>query len=365
MRRTLIAMLCCLISMTLAVESQEATHQYSIRGKVFDDKGNPVIAATVYFYPTGMGPAVMIPRVKTDESGSFVLEHLQPFTYLVYAVKGQEQFYEKFFSFIADDKSPQVMLTPQSPMAAITLRVRPQGGVIKISVTDALTGCPINPILDIWRTDEPKNHLSGRILSIWTLLAPIEKNVSLSVGADGYKDWYYPVGNNPDYSTPIKLKSGEEMTLDIKLEPIAPIDCISFRAHHLLVITLVSTSVRTGNSIDLRVRNTNNSDYPINDSHVFERGHAVDDAYQYEVWDASGQSLPPKMRKRPGGAFVDSARFGVLKPGESTEQHTTLDDFDMTKPGEYVIQLSRDIHDEKIHSLGIVKSNKVTVTVTP
>ena len=54
----------------------------------------------------------------------------------------------------------------------------------------------------------------------------------------------------------------------------------------------------------------------------------------------------------------------TLKPGESADSVTGVSpEYDMSRPGQNVIQLSRPISDNPDD--GVVKSNKVTITVTP
>ena len=120
-----------------------------------------------------------------------------------------------------------VKVTTQSPMVEIGLQLRPPAGALNISVTDANSTCPINPSFDIRRTDEPKRSIGGSMPSKWVLVVPPDIKVSLRVGAAGYIDWYYPGGNNPKHATSIRLKSGEEITLNIKLESISPINCVT------------------------------------------------------------------------------------------------------------------------------------------
>jgi hypothetical protein len=128
-----------------------------------------------------------------------------------------------------------------------------------------------------------------------------------------------------------------------------------------LVIRAVNADVKAGDGIELRVRLTNNSDHPIMASESWERGLSW--SYNYDVHDASGNV--PK-RKDSEGPRVLTAKIRILKSGESLESGTLLSEaYDMNTPGIYVAQLSREIYDTDHHRDGVVKSNKITVTVAP
>ena len=52
----------------------------------------------------------------------------------------------------------------------------------------------------------------------------------------------------------------------------------------------------------------------------------------------------------------------TLKPGESVSNITNVARWpDFSKPGEYVIQVSRHVNDDE--KQGVVKSNTITITV--
>lgn len=128
-----------------------------------------------------------------------------------------------------------------------------------------------------------------------------------------------------------------------------------------ITVSVPKTEIKAGSSVELMVLLKNTSDYDINTSSTYYTG--VDNGYQYDVRTERGAVVRPK-KQRIKGPLLLSGRMSTLKPGESHESTTMIsDEFDMTKPGKYVIQLSRPIsgnpHD------GVVKSNKITVTVTP
>jgi hypothetical protein len=93
----------------------------------------------------------------------------------------------------------------------------------------------------------------------------------------------------------------------------------------------------------------------------------MDAGYDEEVRDSKGNLAKSKSPPRLGAddpVVANSLRIKVLKPGESSGSITGVGpDFDISQPGEYVIQLSKRISENPRD--GVVKSNKITITVTP
>ena len=125
-------------------------------------------------------------------------------------------------------------------------------------------------------------------------------------------------------------------------------------------ISAVSPSVKAGQAVDIKLRLTNTSSHEIDASSVWERW-GTDMAYEYDVRDASGKL---HKRKSHDGPIMASSRKHILKPGESIEETNQLSEaYDMSQPGQYVVQYSRRIS-QRVKD-GIVKSNKITITVNP
>jgi hypothetical protein len=89
----------------------------------------------------------------------------------------------------------------------------------------------------------------------------------------------------------------------------------------------------------------------------------TDASYQAEVRDGKG-NLAKREESGPGGPVSGHWQRHTLKPGESADSLTKVSgEYDMSRSGQYVIQLSRPISANPDD--GVVKSNKITVTVTP
>jgi len=114
--------------------------------------------------------------------------------------------------------------------------------------------------------------------------------------------------------------------------------------------------VKTGSGVEVRVKITNTSTREIDAGTFYVDG--VDTGYTYDVRDSAGNPAQKKSIVMSG-----SIRLAKLKPGGSVEKGTLVSRiFDMTRPGQYEIQLSRAVGGPKD---AVVKSNKITVTITP
>lgn len=115
------------------------------------------------------------------------------------------------------------------------------------------------------------------------------------------------------------------------------------------------TEAKAGSEIEIRVTMTNTSDHDIDAGSFFVDG--VDTAYKYEVRDGKGNLAEKKVKQLAG-----SIRMETLKPGENTEEGTLVSRVcNMSRADRYEIQLSRAISNDA--KQGVVKSNKITITV--
>jgi hypothetical protein len=93
--------------------------------------------------------------------------------------------------------------------------------------------------------------------------------------------------------------------------------------------------------------------------------NSLDTRYVYDIRDSSGRKIEQKRSAHPELDAAGSFRFCTLRSRQSTNAEENLISrlFDMSKPGTYTVQVSRGISsDEK---KGAVKSNQITITVTP
>jgi hypothetical protein len=83
-------------------------------------------------------------------------------------------------------------------------------------------------------------------------------------------------------------------------------------------------------------------------------------SYSYDVRDSSGILVEKKNR----GRAVGSVTQRTVEPDETVEEEAVVSRvFDMSRPGQYVIQVSRAISGDPKD--GVVKSNIITVKLVP
>ncbi len=123
-----------------------------------------------------------------------------------------------------------------------------------------------------------------------------------------------------------------------------------------IVINAPKTVVPTGTPVEIKIRMTNRSDRKI----AFYSLRA-DIAYEYDVRNKSGGRVAANIFHPVYASRIDT----FLKRGESTPEESSLvsDICDMREAGQYTIQVSRRVSENPRD--GIVKSNSITVTVTP
>ena len=130
----------------------------------------------------------------------------------------------------------------------------------------------------------------------------------------------------------------------------------------VITISPESQTVRSGSEAEITVHLKNTSDRKLDLSANISDLTGVDPNYTYEVRDSSGNLVPQRTYKHPELA-TGHAVFRTVQPGESVTDSEPIGRLlDVSKPGKYVIQVSRRVSkDEKD---GEVKSNKITLAVS-
>jgi hypothetical protein len=128
-------------------------------------------------------------------------------------------------------------------------------------------------------------------------------------------------------------------------------------------IKVLTTVVKSGEPIYLQIRMTNTSDHDLDCTSAPRDG--LDMNYAYEVRDSSGKILPESHRNVPEESNGGNGRPRLLKPGATAEAIGGFisNHYDMSGPGQYTIQVSRRVSANPKD--GVVKSNKITITVLP
>jgi Carboxypeptidase regulatory-like domain len=192
-----------------------------LEGTVRYENGNPANGATVYASPMDRPMVAIIPHAATDETGHFAIPHLQLGKYAVAAEKLDEDYPEMSEQFYSDGKLETVFLSARHAAADVELRLGPKAGVLMGTVADAVAGSPLSPCVELIRASEPNNFLrsSGVSKPNYRLLIPPNAGVLVKMWLGGYTPWYFPGTVDKSKSTPVHLKPGEVVTLDIRLQP--------------------------------------------------------------------------------------------------------------------------------------------------
>ena len=192
-----------------------------IRGTVVDQTGNTVAGASLYAQPEGpMGMA--LPRCTTDESGSCTIVKLALGTYFVYAGKPEAGYPELAYSFFQPrgTKPMEAILSEDHPSDDVIVHLGAKAGILKGSVGDAVSGKPLNAMVEFRWLSDPNNFLSGSGLTNaeFRVLVPSDTRLKMVVSLDGYRDWVYGVDGDT-LGKVLFLHPGEEETFDIRLKP--------------------------------------------------------------------------------------------------------------------------------------------------
>ncbi len=136
-----------------------------------------------------------------------------------------------------------------------------------------------------------------------------------------------------------------------------------------LMIAAPKEPLRVGAELRLLVTVTNTSDRNI--SFITSPGLMPEDGFLYEisVRDSQGSPAPPSAYRRTMDKRIPTdygSRFARrLKPGESfVDQVTVTRFYDLSRPGNYTISVTRPMPPRQNLGNGSVTSNAVTVTVT-
>jgi hypothetical protein len=131
-------------------------------------------------------------------------------------------------------------------------------------------------------------------------------------------------------------------------------------------ISANTPTVKAGSGVVIGIRLTNNSDELLGCGRAYNDMTGQDEIFIIEVRDDHGHLTPKRVYPHPELAGGSAVTLGCdLKRGETlTDSQDVARIYDMTRPGRYVIQVSRPVSfaDKKA---GVVKSNKVTVTIVP
>jgi hypothetical protein len=190
----------------------------TISGTVVGEDGAPLVAAKVNADAVDNRPTGSLVRyVETDSNGQFVIDQLRWGKYRVFAKKEDAGYPDLQWSFYSNDVFPTVVVASSTPTVKLRIHLGPKAGILVGSVTDAITGAPVNPGFKLSLAGDRAKWISTSMPSGYRVFLPPSTDVLLEVSAQGYETWYY--GGLADLSRrkPLNLESGSQMTLDIPL----------------------------------------------------------------------------------------------------------------------------------------------------
>jgi hypothetical protein len=194
-----------------------------ITGRVTDQSGLPVAGMTVEAFPLDMAIQGGVPQALSDDQGHFSLvvvtgtdERGQPYgkKWAVYPHQEKSGYYPDLSSsfFETELNRPQtIKFSDGNVVANIDLKLGPKAGALSGWITDAVTGKPVKYTFELSWTTDPHKAMGGTMSSHYRFLLPPNTDIKLTVTSRGYEPWSYPGS--------INLEPGQDMPLDIKLEP--------------------------------------------------------------------------------------------------------------------------------------------------
>jgi len=206
------------------VASFAAAGTAKISGTVVDQKGVPVPHIVVEATPLDMGTSGGLPQSRTDDDGHFVLVvvtgrtpdgHLYGQRWAVYPHQEGDYYADLSSTFYETAKSQaqHVQLTQERPEANVEIRIGPRAGVLTGHVTDSLSGAILTPYFEFTRASDSSKRMGIRMGDPYRILLPSNTDINFVVQMEGYGPWTYP--------GVVNVGPGQDLTLDIKLEPLS------------------------------------------------------------------------------------------------------------------------------------------------
>jgi len=137
-----------------------------------------------------------------------------------------------------------------------------------------------------------------------------------------------------------------------------------------LSIEIDKSSVKLGDEIPIKILLKNNTDQSIRLSKTRTSG---DGSFEYKVdvgredHGVVAKKYVEKLRRKevqPDIPPVGSVQFFTIQPGETDKDGVNISNrYEFDKPGKYSVQIERALPESL--GGGVIKSNTITVTVTP
>ncbi|HET9697241.1 MAG TPA: carboxypeptidase-like regulatory domain-containing protein [Terriglobales bacterium] len=213
----------CFVLMLLCsafVISQAQDSHGIIRGTVLDEAGSPVQNAYVAADMMADGKIAQELKTYTDSTGQFVLEGLPLGEYQVSAQKEEDGYLSTRPNVFQHNKPVEVRLTPDNDSDSVTIHFSPKGAFVTGTVRDSKTGARV--AAEITLKPENGDGLLGTGTNgkeNFRLAVPANAGFTILISAPGYQNWVYRDEANPEQPGVLRLDSGSEKKLDVRLVP--------------------------------------------------------------------------------------------------------------------------------------------------
>ena len=191
-----------------------------IRGTVLDEAGTPVANAYVAADMMASDKIARVLETYTDLTGQFVFEGLSLGEYRVSAQKETEGYLSTRPNVFEHNAPLTLSITPDDLSESATIRFSPKGAFLTGTVRDANTGARIPA--EITLKPENGDGLLGTGTNgkeSFRLAVPANAGFTIEISSPGYKTWTYRDETSAQQASVLKLDSGSEKKLDVRLDP--------------------------------------------------------------------------------------------------------------------------------------------------
>jgi hypothetical protein len=183
---------------------------------VLDGQDKPIPDANVYALPE-QDMRHPVASTTTDSAGKFSLHDLPAVVVYVYAYKESDWYphtFARFFALPNDRSLVSVKVEAGQVVTGVTLKRAAKAARLKVNTTDE-NGSPLGGNFVFTREDQPGDYSMGTSPEESMLVPPVP--FRLTVGAMGYEEWHYGGAKWQGREGLIALKSGQTLSLDVKL----------------------------------------------------------------------------------------------------------------------------------------------------
>jgi hypothetical protein len=214
--RALILSLAILFCPGLLSNSAQITTTGSVEGVVIDLQGKPISDVNVYALPEA-DMRRLAASATTDSTGKFILQFLPPGGYFVYAYKESDGYPRAFFRFFTNPGSQlpvEAKVEAGKSTMGVTLKLGAKSAYLKFNLTDE-NGNHVPAGLVFTRVDQQGDLQTGTTGDDTMLIPTVP--FRLMIQASGYPPWHFGGANYAGKAGLITLKSGQTLTLNVRL----------------------------------------------------------------------------------------------------------------------------------------------------